>query len=726
MVWLLKNGADIDLADQEGVSPFFAALKSGHVNVISEFYSTHQPNFLKVPLSGITALQTAVLAAKKVGTDQACELVTLLLCRYQMDPNSADLTGRTCLHEVEGNDKLVELLLKHGALVKPDNSGHRPVLSLVFRGYNKDEASKWDFTQAVILAFLCIPLSVLVNLFLLLTIGFVGFERAWHWRMADLKHSTDLSLYKFFQALYQSSFHRTNLKVFLFLLVLYCINFSIGPFNPSYYPTNSTIPQPSCSEEFTGSCFRFVHIGFTLIFFLQIFGGIGAGLVSVQRWTVKRVLFTYLLCFLYLPICLATLVLPFELFANNVYDLRNKDTAFFVLGATIFAVFLAQLILIYRALGYNGFSSTIHCRATQGLMRAHTEELVVLRRLSPCELPAWVSLDNSLIIAKILLNMYQLAAVTLPVYSYPEEAPIAEVFSLAFWNFEIKIDPWTYYRIEFGMTVFAVVIWLTFSNILAFSGATFNLKYLNSLGHEIIDFFASSLYLFIVSKLLGWLDCTYTDDNVPTLDLMFDSSTGTSSIRCWEGEHLYLGLTALILIILYTYSTNIIGIFFFQDTNSYVDVRYIESFVLIDRSLKFGLLVVTSLLSGQDSPAASVCSALAFTFLAVVSWWPKTPKLNCECHRKECYDSVAFCNIRFFVYFHRFCYISLAWSASVTAVTSFMGDYTSSTNLKEVWLPFIILCSGITLVLGSGLIYFLRHPELLHLAAKENALSLPR
>ena len=92
------------------------------------------------------------------------------------------------------------------------------------------------------------------------------------------------------------------------------------------------------------------------------------------------------------------------------------------------------------------------------------------------------------------------------------------------------------------------------------------------------------------------LACTYPDDgSAATLDAY--SNVGIT-VYCWEGDHLFRGTLSLCFLIYYVLSSSTAGIQFLESAESNDDIRWRESFVLLDSKMRMAFLfpVVTPMM----------------------------------------------------------------------------------------------------------------------------------
>jgi hypothetical protein len=91
----------------------------------------------------------------------------------------------------------------------------------------------------------------------------------------------------------------------------------------------------------------------------------------------------------------------------------------------------------------------------------------------------------------------------------------------------------------------------------------------------------------------------------------------TTHMICWDEEHLPFGVTALFLIVSYSMSSSVLCPFFMEDADPCVDIRFSESSQLLDRNLKFAVVVASRMMSR----AAWLPTALNFVCFKILAYF---------------------------------------------------------------------------------------------------------
>ena len=95
--------------------------------------------------------------------------------------------------------------------------------------------------------------------------------------------------------------------------------------------------------------------------------------------------------------------------------------------------------------------------------------------------------------------------------------------------------------------------------------------------------------LILTSTVDRFVDCTYPDDgSAATLDIFADQGL---TMYCWTGEHRVYGTLALVLLVYYVLSANVNGVLFLESRDKEDDVRWRESFIVLDRSNTYLVIV---------------------------------------------------------------------------------------------------------------------------------------
>lgn len=244
---------------------------------------------------------------------------------------------------------------------------------------------------------------------------------------------------------------------------------------------------------------------------------------------------------------------------------------------------------------------------------------------------SWFNIEAGKSLFFVFLDVYQLCALsTLPVF-YPEDAPTAYVFQFAFFETDFMLHAATGKIIEYWVIMGLVFVWLVMCGMLLDALWRRDFHVVNSLEYsgDIINILSNGLFLLITQKLLNWVDCTFYEDGSPaTLDYYDDVLD--VEVNCWIGFHWHYGTWALVFLVFYLLSVSTIGVFFLEDPNPAIDVRWRESHVVLERNLKFMILVGATFFS-EAIWQRMLGTFVAFLILAVVMFRNPAPTKNCSC-----------------------------------------------------------------------------------------------
>ena len=270
------------------------------------------------------------------------------------------------------------------------------------------------------------------------------------------------------------------------------------------------------------------------------------------------------------------------------------------LGIVLCFGLVGMWIMFYYSVEYFDLRP-LHCH--KGLLRPHYTPIAsddtFLEKFKHCGnlWPVWLDRHNALILFTIILNFWQLAAVSfLPsIYLYPENSFfLTKFFNYSFLNFDNSAD--NYYLIEFWSVIGLVVIWLAVSNLLSFAIQTEDWRPIHGLpgGSCLIYFLTSSMFLYICQNLLAWVACSYPEEPVQDSDPTAVLALIThQQVVCYDGQHQAYAVVALFAFLLYIWSGGTIGIGFLNDLSTEVDIQFKESFVILERILWLTMLIIT-------------------------------------------------------------------------------------------------------------------------------------
>ena len=204
---------------------------------------------------------------------------------------------------------------------------------------------------------------------------------------------------------------------------------------------------------------------------------------------------------------------------------------------------------------------------------------------------------------------------------------------------------------KFWVIVCVVILWECMANILMHAQWTKDYRYFVALpfSAQIVNTLSSALYILIIQQLVFWVDCS-VKNNALTLDIFnaSDASTQAADVLCWDGWHQFYGMTALFLLVSYTLSTSTLGVFFLEDPAPHVDVRFRETFIILERLLQL-IVVLVSRLSSAPGLTEAV-STIVFGVLAFQSLHPSLKPYTdkgventnylCTCRRPTCKEAL--------------------------------------------------------------------------------------
>ena len=128
---LIESGAEVNAADNNGLTPLYVATQKGHERVV-EYLLTHGAEVNVADKNGVTPLYVA--------TQKSHERVVEYLLTHGAEVDAADNNGITSLYVAtqKGHERVVEYLLTHGAEVDAaDNNGVTPLMAAAFNGHER-------------------------------------------------------------------------------------------------------------------------------------------------------------------------------------------------------------------------------------------------------------------------------------------------------------------------------------------------------------------------------------------------------------------------------------------------------------------------------------------------------------------------------------------------------------------------------------------------------------
>jgi hypothetical protein len=179
-------------------------------------------------------------------------------------------------------------------------------------------------------------------------------------------------------------------------------------------------------------------------------------------------------------------------------------------------------------------------------------------------------------------------------------------------------------------------VWFAYNNVLLHALFYHDFKYVNAVPFcsEAVELLSNTLFLLIVTKLLQWVDCSFPNpDTCNATTTVFTSETVSGEtfeyyqgckatldvdpdIICWEGDHVWKGVLALVLLVVYPLSASTTGTFFIENPDPAVDVRWKETFIVQERLLKFIVLILNSFFGANYATIGLGANMICFGFLA--------------------------------------------------------------------------------------------------------------
>ena len=241
----------------------------------------------------------------------------------------------------------------------------------------------------------------------------------------------------------------------------------------------------------------------------------------------------------------------------------------------------------------------------------------------------WLTSDNVLFILADAFDMYQLLSLVMLLAE--EVIPTEKVtpFEFSFLDMTIFISSSDVLWGQFGVSCFAVFLWLLMAQTLMYALHSGNFRNANKV-EGMVTLLSHTLYLTISAQLLNFLSCDYVADSVE---------------YCWTHEHRTMGLSALYALILYQLSASTIGIYFIEDCAKSLDIRVRTTFLVLDRNFKFMALIVQIYFPPLF---AAVFFIVVFAILAVECLREPTGVWHCACDPSRYFaESPSFANISF-------------------------------------------------------------------------------
>jgi hypothetical protein len=204
------------------------------------------------------------------------------------------------------------------------------------------------------------------------------------------------------------------------------------------------------------------------------------------------------------------------------------------------------------------------------------------------------------------------------------------------------------------------------------------------------------LYLIIIKVLFQWMACTYHQDGIG-IDYLINANVDPSSVpayftsgahvtldanpleSCWTSYHSMYALMSMVLLPLYTFTSNTVGIYFLEDMQG-TEIKFSQSYTMTLRFFKT-VIVSAVVLFSVDTV---VSSAMVFVCLVCV---------GVSTYRLE--DS---CSIPALRRFRIFTSVVCSWVALVSLIGELMDDDTSA-------LSFILLVGGLAVISVGLLVY---------------------
>ena len=359
----------------------------------------------------------------------------------------------------------------------------------------------------------------------------------------------------------------------------------------------------------------------------------------------------------------------------------------------------------------NGCCSSPCCQTKEQQLTAKLASLTQKPCYAPCCvcLPAWCTFNNILSIALVLLKFCQLSELAIDppgADAYHSEAP-THFFRYTLLGFEVNVNESEYLISKFWVIVCVVILWECMANILMHAQWTKDYRYFVALpfSAQIVNTLSSALYILIIQQLVFWVDCS-VKNNALTLDIFnaSDASTQAADVLCWDGWHQFYGMTALFLLVSYTLSTSTLGVFFLEDPAPHVDVRFRETFIILERLLQL-IVVLVSRLSSAPGLTEAV-STIVFGVLAFQSLHPSLKPYTdtgventnylCTCRRPSCKEALQVCNVNFICTLLGVCYVLCCWFSMMAWAMSLL--ILDANERKNRWEPFCVLVAGSVLI----------------------------
>jgi hypothetical protein len=419
-------------------------------------------------------------------------------------------------------------------------------------------------------------------------------------------------------------------------------------------------------------------------------------------------------CFFILPLCVLLTGGIFHFLSGSGHDLyippiENVSNpiatpgadgwdAAFIIGTSLFMLVLISWGFWWRSRTYSEFNS-VTC--VGGVIRLHPTSKGVERQnlkrakqgKEPKEEPpphrkSWLTRKNILALTGLLFDFFQLSSLATYPELYPEDVPIQEIHKIAFLDFPVTVNvTYTTYWSILGL----IFIWLMISNVLMHAFWTWNYSYVNSLPFhdDLISGFSGPLFMILVDKCLRWASCTWDETiGIYTLDIAQD-------IQCWTGSHPYYCCLALVLMMLYVLSALSIGIFFLESPNPETDIRWMETYIVMERNFKLMILIVRIFLT--HIPILGILLELiCFSILSRTLLKTPARKHTCSVGHSCSNDSFP-CSIEFLNYLKGAFYMICAWAS----FTSFIAAIVDAPD--DSWVPFICMLLGVVSIIVACL-----------------------
>ena len=379
------------------------------------------------------------------------------------------------------------------------------------------------------------------------------------------------------------------------------------------------------------------------------------------------------------------------------------------IGFTIICILVTLCFFLLNMWAWSLRSSvfnSIRDTGVNGLFRRHKRDKVVLWKKE-----GWHTFGNLVGLLSGAFDFYQIAALALVTEIFPEEAPTSVLFRYAFFSWEVEIGRTEYIMTEFRLVLLCVFIWLSLNNILLHGTYSNSFKYIKAIPqhNSIIKIFSHTMYLTITEKLLRWLKCS---DNVLDYSVPSDNELG-----CWEGDHLYYATTALVTIVLFQLSVSTTGIMFLSPVTEETDIRWRASYVILERFLRFCLLIVTIFLPIYITLFVNILvfSSLSYVLLKdpyldsimptvyVIYDFGRLPFPR-SVHKPKQHEKC--CSIHLLLYMKALCYMISTWVSFVSLVIlmsipsayAVSAEERSTGQVTFLWIAYSLMLLGIVII----------------------------